>query len=148
MTSIVSVTNVNYNIQIKNIIFTKNYVEQLIESLHKATVNKLFNVIRSEIQTHQFISKIYKIVFNFKIVRKLTRDVTASKLTAVFDSRLIFQNFPNFVHQICFGVLIYYDSMNKIISISIELAHLPFVSVLRVHVSQMLLIVSSFFKFI
>ena len=48
MTSIVLVTSVNYNIQIKNITFIKNYVEQLIESIHKATVNELFNVAHSK----------------------------------------------------------------------------------------------------
>ena len=90
MTSIVFITNVNYNIQIKDITFIKNYVEQLIESIYKATVNKLFNAAHSKVQTYQFISKIYKIVFNFKIVLKSTRDVAALKFTVVFDSRLIF----------------------------------------------------------
>ena len=49
MTSIVFVTNVNYNIQIKNTTFIKNYMKQLIESIHKAIVSKLFNAIHSEI---------------------------------------------------------------------------------------------------
>ena len=90
MTSIVFVTNINYNIQIKDIIFTKNYVEQLIESIHKATVNELFNAAHSEVQTYQLISKTCKIVFNFKIVRKSAKDVAASRFTTVFDSKLIF----------------------------------------------------------
>ena len=98
MISIVSVTNVNYNIQIKDITFIKNYIKQLIESIHKTTVNELFNVAYSEIQTHQLISTIYKVVFNFKIVLKSARDVVASRLTAIFNSRLIFQNFSNLVH--------------------------------------------------
>ena len=90
MTSIVFMTNVNYNIQVKNIIFTKNYIEQLIESIHKTTMSELFNAAHSKVQTHQFISKIYKVVFNFKIVLKLTRDVVALKLTTVFNLKLIF----------------------------------------------------------
>ena len=116
--------------------------------IHKTTVNELFNTAHSEVQTHQFISKTCKIVFNSKIVRKLIKDVVVSRFTAVFDSRLIFQNFSNFAHQICFKILIYCDSTNKAILISIELAHLFFVSVLRAHISQMLLIVLSFLKFI
>ena len=52
MTSIVFVTNVNYNIQIKDITFIKSYVKQLIESIHKATVNELFNAAHSEVQIH------------------------------------------------------------------------------------------------
>ena len=136
-------TSVNYSIQIKDITFIKNYVKQLIESIYKATVNELFNAVYSEVQIHQFISKIYKIVFNFKIVLKLTKDVAASRLTTIFDSRLIFQDFSNLVHQICFEVLIYYNSTNKIILISIELAHLFFVSVLRVYFFQLLSIISS-----
>ena len=87
MTLIVFMININYNIQIQNITFTKNYVKQLIESIHKVTMSELFNAAHSEVQTHQFILKIYKIVSNFKIVRKLTRDVVVSRLTTVFDSR-------------------------------------------------------------
>ena len=45
-------TSVNYNIQIKDIIFIKNYIKQLIESIYKATVNELFNAAHSEIQIH------------------------------------------------------------------------------------------------
>ena len=52
MTSIVFVTNVNYNIQIKDITFIKNYIKQFIESIHKATMNKLFNAAHLEIQIH------------------------------------------------------------------------------------------------
>ena len=133
MILIVFVTNVNYNIQIKDITFTKNYIKQLIESIHKTTVNELFNVAHSEVQIHQLILKTYKIVFNFKTVLKLTKDVAVLKFIAAFDSRLIFQNFLNFVHQICFEILIYCDSTNKTISISIELAHFLLVFVLRVH---------------
>ena len=148
MTLIVSVTSVNYNDQIKDITFTKNYVKQLIESIHKATINELFNAVHSEVQTYQLTLKIYKIVFNFKIALKSTRNVAVLKNTAVFDSRLIFQNFLNFVHQICFEVLIYCNSTNKTISVNIELAHLLFLSVLHAHVFQMSSIASSFLKFI
>ena len=83
-------TSVNYNIQIKDITFTKNYIEQLIESIHKATVSELFNAAYSKVQIHQLTLKIYKIVFNFKIARKSIKDVTASRFTAVFDSKLTF----------------------------------------------------------
>ena len=100
-------------------------------------MSELFNAAYSEVQTYQFISKIYKIVFNFKIVLKSTKNVAASKLTAIFDSRLIFPNFLNFIHQICFEILIYYDSMNRTISINIELTYFLFVSILRAHFSQM-----------
>ena len=137
MISIVFKTNVNYNIQIKNITFTKNYVKQLIESTHKATVNELFNAAHSKVQIHQFISKTCKVVFNFKIVRKSTRDVVALRFTTVFNSRLIFQDFSNLVYQICFEILIYCNLTNKTISVSIELAHLLSVSVLRTHIFQM-----------
>ena len=113
----------------------------MIELIYKATVNELFNAAHSEVQTHPFISKIYKIIFNFKIVLKSARNVVASKFTKVFDSRLIFQNFLNFIHQVCFEILIYCDLTNKMILISIELAHLLFMSVLRVHFSQMLSVV-------
>ena len=137
MTSIIFMTNVNYNIQIKDITFTKNYIKQLIESIHKTTVSELFNAAHSKVQTHQFTSKIYKIVFNFKIVLKSTKDVAASRFTAVFDSRLIFQNFLNFVYQICFEILIYCDSTNKAISINIKFTHFLSVSVLRAHCFQL-----------
>ena len=93
MISIIFMTNVNYNIQIKNIIFIKNYVKQLIESIYKAIMNELFNAAYSKFQTHQFILKIYKIIFNFKIVLKLIKDVAVSRFTAIFDSRLIFKTF-------------------------------------------------------
>ena len=135
-------TNVNDNIQIKDITFTKNYVEQLIESIYKTTMSELFNAAHSKIQTHQFILKIYKIVFNFKIVRKSVRNVVVLRLTTVFDLKSIFQDFSNLVHQICFEILIYYDLTNKTISISIELAYFLFLFVLRAHVFQMLLIAS------
>ena len=90
MTSIIFVTNVNYNIQIKDITFVKNYIEQLIRSIHKMIMNELFNAAHLKVQTYQLISKICKIVSNFKIVRKSARNVTVLKFTAVFDSRLIF----------------------------------------------------------
>ena len=146
MISIISVTSVNYNIQIKNVIFIKSHVKQLIESIYKTTVSELFNA--AEVRIYQFISKIYKIVFNFKIARKLTKDVVVSRLTIVFDSRLIFHNFSNFVYQICFEILIYCDLMNRTISINIELTHLLCVFVLRAHVSPMSSIVLFSFKFI
>ena len=98
MTLIVFVTNVNYNIQIKDITFTKNYVKQLIESIYKVIVNELFDIVHSKVQIHQFISKIYKIVFNFKIVLKLIKDVVVSRFTITFDLRLAFQDFSNLVH--------------------------------------------------
>ena len=147
MTSIVFVTNVNYNIQVKDITFTKNYIKQLIESIHKRIINELFNAAHSKIQTHQFILKIYKIIFNFKIVLKLTKDVVVSKFTTVSDSRLIFQDFLNFARQICFEVLIHCDSMNRAISINIKLAYFLLVSVLRTHFFQMSLIASFFYSF-
>ena len=78
-------TTVNYNIQIKNITFTKKYIEQLIESIYKATMNELFNAAHLEVQIHQFISKTYKVVLNFQIALILTRDVVASRFTAIFD---------------------------------------------------------------
>ena len=90
MTSIISVTNVNYNIQIKDIILIKSYVEQLIESIHKATVSELSNAVHSEIQTHQFISKIYKVVFHFKIVPKSGKNIAVSKFKTTSDPRLAF----------------------------------------------------------
>ena len=105
-------------------------------------MSELFNIAHSEVQTHQFISKIYKIVFNFKIALKLIKNVAVSKFTAIFDSKLIFQNFSNLAHQICFEILIYYDSTNKAISVSIELTHFLFVSVLRAHFFQILSIAS------
>ena len=148
MTSIAFVTNINYNIQIKNITFIKNYAEQLIESIHKTIVNKLFNVAHSKIQTHQLTSKIYQIVSSFKIVLKLIRDVVISRFIAAFDPSLIFQNFSNLVHQICFEVLIYYDSTNKAILINIEPTYLLFVFVLRAHFFQLLLIASFFIHFL
>ena len=95
----------------------------MIESIHKAIVNELFNAAHSEVQTHQFILKIYKIVFNFKIVLKSIRDAVVSRFITIFDSKLIFQNFSNLAYQICFEILIYYDSINKAISVSIEFAH-------------------------
>ena len=147
MTSIVFVTNVNYNIHIKDITFTKNYVKQLIEPIHKTIMNELFNAAYSEVQIHQFISKTYKIVFNFKIVLKSARDIVVLKFTTVFNSKLIFQEFSNLIHQICFEILIYCDSANRTISVSIELAHFLLVFVLRAHFSQLLLIASSFHLF-
>ena len=68
MISIVFVTSVNYNIQIKDITFIKNYIKQLIELIYKVTMNELFNAAHSKIQTYQF----------------------TSRFTAVFDSKLIF----------------------------------------------------------
>ena len=82
--------NINYNIQIKDITFTKNYIKQLIESIYKATVSELFNAAHSKVQIYQSISKNYKIVFNFKIVLKSTKYDAALRLKIVFDSRLIF----------------------------------------------------------
>ena len=90
MISIIFVTNINYNIQIKDITFTKNYVKRLIESIHKATMNELFNAAHLKVQIHQFISKTCKIVFNFKITRKSARNVVVSRFTTVFNTRLIF----------------------------------------------------------
>ena len=133
MTSIVFITNINYNIQIKDITFIKTHIKQLIESIYKATVSELFNAVHSKVQIYQLISKIYKIIFNFKIVLKSAKDVVVSRFTTVFDLRLIFQNFLNLIHQICFEILIYCDSMNRTILINIELAHFFLVSVLRVH---------------
>ena len=49
MTSIILVASVNYNIQIKNITFVKNYIEQLIELIYKTTVNEQFNAAHSEV---------------------------------------------------------------------------------------------------
>ena len=69
------------------------------------------------------------------------------RFTAFFNSRLIFKSFSNLVHQICFEVLIYCDSTNKTISISIELAHLLLVFVLHVHFFQLLSIASFFHLF-
>ena len=120
----------------------------MIDSIYKTTVNELFNTAHSKIQTYQFTSKTYNVVFNFKIVLILTRDVAASRLTAIFNSRLIFQNFLNFVHQICFEFLIYYDSTNKAISINIELAYFLFVFVLCAHFFQLLLIALFFHLFL
>ena len=53
-------------------------------------MNELFNAAHSKVQIHQFISKIYKIVFNFKIIRNSIKDVVVLRLTAVFNSRLLF----------------------------------------------------------
>ena len=130
-------TSVNYNIQIKNITFTKNYIKQLIESIYKTTVNELFNAAHSEIQIHRLTSKIYKIVFNFQIVLKSARDVTVSRFITIFNSKLTFQDFSNLVHQIDFGVLTYCDLTNKTILINIELAHLLSVFILRAQLSQL-----------
>ena len=101
-------------------------------------MNELFNVVYSEVQTHQFTSRIYKIIFNFKIALKSAKDITVLRFTAIFTSKLTFQNFSNLAHQICFEVLIYCDSTNKMILISIELTHLLSVSVLHAHFFQML----------
>ena len=114
-------------------------------------MSELFNAAHLEIQTHQLTSKIYKIVFIFKIVRKSARNVAALKLTTIFDSRLIFQGFSNLVHQICFEILIYYDSTNKAISISIEFTYFfsylfCVLMSLRCHRSFRFLL--NFFKFI
>ena len=98
MTSIIFMTNVNYNIQVKDIIFTKNYIKQLIESIHKATMNELYNAAHSKVQTYQLISKIYKFIFNFKIVLKSAKDVAVSRFITIFDSKLIFQDFSNLDH--------------------------------------------------
>ena len=68
---------------------------------------------------------------------KSAKDVVVSRFTAVFNSRLTFQNFSNLIYQICFEILIYCDSTKRTISISIELAHFLFVSVLRAHFSQL-----------
>ena len=57
MTSIVFMTSVNYNIQVKNIIFTKNYVKQLIESTHKATMNELFDAAHSKVLLSTYFSR-------------------------------------------------------------------------------------------
>ena len=148
MTSIVFMTNVNYNIQIKDITFAKNYIKQLIESIYKTTVNELFNTAHSKVQIHQFILKIYKVVLNFKIALKSTKDIVVSRFITVFDSRLIFQNFLNLVHQICFEILIYCDSTNKAKLINIEFTYLLLVSVLRAYISQMSSTASSFLEFI
>ena len=78
---------------------------------------------------------------------KSTRNVAASTFTAIFDPKLIFQDFSNLVYQICFKVSIYCDSMNRAMSISIELAHLLFVFVLRAHFFQMSSIASFFHSF-
>ena len=52
MISIIFMTNVNYNIQIKNITFTKNYIKQLIELIHKTIVNELLNPTHSKVQKY------------------------------------------------------------------------------------------------
>ena len=78
---------------------------------------------------------------------KSAKDVAVLKLIAIFDSRLIFQHFLNLVYQICFEILIYYNSINKIISISIKLAHFLLMFVLRVHFFQLLSIALSFHSF-
>ena len=147
MTSIILMTNINYNIQIKNITFTKNYIKQLIESIYKMIMNELFNAAHSKVQTHQLISKIYKIVFNFIIVLKSASDVAVLKFTTIFNLKLVFQNFSKFVHSIYFKILISYDLTNRTISINIELAHLLSVFILRIHFSQLSSIVSFFHAF-
>ena len=86
--------------------------------------------------------KIYKVVFNFKIALKSVRNVVTSRFIAVFNSKSIFRNFLNFLYQICFEILIYCDSTNKVISVSIELAHLLLVFILHAHFSQLSLIAS------
>ena len=83
-------TNVNYNIQIKNITFIKNYIKQLIELIYKMTTSELFNAAHSKVQIHQFTLKIYKIVSNFKIVLKATKNVAVLRFITVFNSKLIF----------------------------------------------------------
>ena len=110
-------------------------------------MSELFNTAHSEVQIYQLISNIYKIVFNFKIALKSARDVVVSRLTTVSNSKLIFENFSNFIYQICFEILIYCDSTNRTILISIELAHFLFVSVLHIHFSQLLSVVSFSYSF-
>ena len=53
-------------------------------------MNELFNATHSEVQTHQFTLKIYKVVSNFKIVLKSIKDVAVSRFITTFDPRLIF----------------------------------------------------------
>ena len=148
MTLIKSVTDANYNIQIKDVIFTKIYVEKLFDSIHKNIVNQLFNAAHREIQTHELIFKIYQDVFNFKFILKAVKNEIIVKLRAVFDSRIVVKDFSNFFLQLCFDILMYCDSINRTLSINIELAKLLTLFVLHAHFSQMSSIVLSFHLFI
>ena len=59
MILIKSVIDANYNIQFKNVIFTKIYVEKLFDLIYKNIVNQLFNAAHRKIQTYELIFKIY-----------------------------------------------------------------------------------------
>ena len=120
----------------------KVYVEELFDLIYKNIVSQLFNAAHRKIQTYEFIFKIYQGVFNFKFVLKTIRNETIIKLCVVFDSKIVVEDFSNFFLQLCFDVLMYCDSINKALSISIELAKLLILSVLYVHFFQMSSIVS------
>ena len=104
MTFIVSITNSNHNIQIKNIIFTKIYIEKLFD---KNIVNQLFDTAHLKIRTYEFISKIYKDVVDFKFVLQAIKNVIIIKLNIDFDLKIVVQNFLNLSYQLCFKILMY-----------------------------------------
>ena len=95
MTFIVLITDSNHNIQIKNIIFTKVYIEELFD---KNIVNQFFDTAHLKIQTYKFISKVYKDVVNFKFVLQAVKNVAIIKFNIDFDSKIVVQNFLNLSH--------------------------------------------------
>ena len=95
MALVVPVPGLNYEIQAKDVTFTKTYVEQLFGPGHKAIVSQLFAAAHSEVQTHGLTFKAYKGVSNSKIAFKAARDAAAMGLKAAFDPRIAFQGFPD-----------------------------------------------------
>ena len=111
MTFIVSITNSNHNIQVKDVIFTKIYIEKLFD---KNIVNQLFDITHLKIQTHELISKIYKNVIDFKFALQTIKNVAIIKFNADFDSKIVVQDFLNLLYQLCFEVLMYWMYCNSI----------------------------------
>ena len=79
---------------------------------------------------------------------KAVRNETIVKFRVAFDSRIVVEDFSNFFLQLCFDVLIYCDSINKVLLINIELAKLLILFVLHAHFSQMSSIILFFHLFI
>ena len=104
MTFIVSIINSNYNIQIKDVIFTKVYIEELFD---KNIVSQLFDITHLKIRTHEFILKVYKGVVDFKFNLQVIRNAAIIKLNINFNSKIVVQDFLNLSHQLCFESLMY-----------------------------------------
>ena len=79
---------------------------------------------------------------------KTVKNKIIIKFHVVFNSKIIVKDFLNLFLQLCFDVLMYCDSINKVLLINIELAKLFTLFVLHVHFSQMSSIVLFFHLFI